>query len=134
MRLFFILTLLAVVLAGCGGNGALPPPAAPARHEPHPMPREEKPRVTIEYLVIHTKWVERTMTPAAADVSAWWETPEGRAAVPVMKRGLAFSGRKNADAAVARLKKGESFDALLTAPGVFLPPSADKADAAREKL
>lgn len=102
--------LLTSVLVACGGQA--PPPATPAgppsSSEPPALPKSlGKPRMTVEYVVVHTKWVEKTMTPNGSDVSAWYETPEGKAAVRPERREMQAKSRKDAEVALARAKKGE---------------------------
>ena len=105
-----VLLLAGVLLAACGGQA--PPPASPANQgastEGSALPKgPSKPRMTVEYVVIHQKWVEKTLSPNAGDVSAWYETPDGKAAVRPERREMTFKTKKDAEAAVARAKKGE---------------------------
>ena len=61
-----LLSLLALVLVACGGQAANPPatPASNPNGEGRELPKAlGKPRVTVEYVVIHQRWVEKTMTP-----------------------------------------------------------------------
>lgn len=102
--------LLALVLVACGGAQTQPPatPASPTPNEGGASPKAPaKPRMTVEYVVIHQKWVEKTMTPNASDVSAWYETPEGKAAVRPDRREMTAKTKKDAEAALARAKKGD---------------------------
>jgi hypothetical protein len=110
MRSFFVL-LVAILLVACGG-GPTPAPATPANagasSEGPALPKAlGKPRVTVEYIVIHTKWVEKTMTPNANELAAWAESADGKAAVRPEREEMTFSNKKEADAALARAKKGE---------------------------
>lgn len=106
-----LLVLVALLLVACGGQA--PPPATPAgpagSSDGSPaLPKAlGKPRITVEYVVVHQKWVEKTMTPNAGDVSAWYETPDGKAAVRPERREMTFKTKKDAEAALARAKKGE---------------------------
>jgi hypothetical protein len=104
-----LLALVAVLLVGCGGRA--PPPASPAgaaAANESPLPKGPgKPRMTVEYVVIHQKWVEKTLTPSSSDVSAWYETPDGKASVRPERRETTVKTKKDADAAIARAKKGE---------------------------
>lgn len=108
-RLFGL--LLALLLVACGGGAQTQPaatPTSPNQNEGGALPKAlGKPRMTAEYVVIHQKWVEKTMTPNAADVSAWYETPDGKAAVRPERRETTAKNKKDADAALARAKKGE---------------------------
>lgn len=109
MKQLFAL-VVALVLVACGGQTPAPQtPAGPSTaNEGGALPKAQgKPRMTVEYVVIHQKWVEKTMTPNASDVSAWYETPEGKAAVRPERREMTAKNKKDADAALARAKKGE---------------------------
>lgn len=105
----YVLPFFALLLVACGGR--TPPPAtptAPPASEGAASPKAPaKARMAVEYVVIHTKWVERTMTPNPADVSAWYESPDGKTAVRPERREMTFKTKKEADAALARAKKGE---------------------------
>jgi hypothetical protein len=127
--LLVVLFAFAFVLVGCGGQA--PPPATPAGPaagtESPGLPKAlGKPRMTVEYAVVHQRWVEKTMTPNASDVSAWYETPEGKGAVRPERREATFKTKKEADAALARAKKGE----VASEETAF----ASAADATFEKL
>lgn len=106
----FLAMFVATLLVACGGGQAAPPatPSSPAQNEAPVLPKAlGKPRMTVEYVVVHTKWVERTMAPSAGDVSAWYETAEGKASVRPERREMQFKTKKDAEAALARAKKGE---------------------------
>lgn len=111
-----LLLCLACATIACGGGAAVEPaPATPrTTHEAPPPPREPaKPRMMVEYVVVHARWVEKNVPAPPADVGAWYETPEGRAAVPPHKCIAPFDSKKKASAALARLKKKEACDAVL---------------------
>lgn len=105
------LLLLALLVVACGGgaqNGPPKAPATPSQNDGAALPKSlGKPRMTVEYVVIHQRWVEKTMTPNANDVSAWYETPEGKAAVRPERRETTAKTKKDAEATLARAKNGE---------------------------
>lgn len=129
------LSLLACASIACGGAANEPPPATPRpRAEPSASPREPaRPRLMVEYVVVHQRWVEKNVPAAPADVAAWYETPEGRAAVPARKCVAPFDAKKTASAALARLKKKEACDAVLTG-ATNVVGELPKADAALATL
>jgi hypothetical protein len=129
MMKHLVLLLGALLLVACGGQA--PPPATPARApESAAVPKAlGKPRMTVEYVVVHTKWVEKTMTPSPNDVSAWYETADGKAVVAPQRRDLIFTTKKKAEAALARVKKGELPETEVI--GLGTNPTID---AAYEKL
>jgi hypothetical protein len=104
-----VVSLIAILLVACGGQ--TPPPATPAgaaATESPALPKAlGKPRMTVEYVVIHQRWVEKTLTPTPGDVSAWYETPDGKTAVRPDRRETTVKTKKDADLALARAKKGE---------------------------
>lgn len=87
----------------------------------------------VEYVLVHQRWVERNLPTAPADVAAWYETPEGRAAVPARKCIAPFESKNAAAAGLARLKKKEPCDAVLR-DGTNVLGGLPKSDAALEKL
>ena len=125
-----LFSLLAALLVACGGQAANPPAtptANPNGDDGKDLPKAlGKPRVTVEYVVIHQRWVEKTMTPNGSEMSAWAETPDGKSAARPERKEGTFKTKKDADAALARAKKGEVAleDAVFNAA----------ADAAFEKL
>ena len=129
MKQLFVL-FLALALVACGG-GQTPTPQTPGGPplgtEGPALPKAlGKPRMTVEYVVIHQKWVEKTMTPNANEMAAWYESADGKAAVRPEREEMTFGTKKEADAALARAKKGEHVmdDA----------PMQNAADAAYDKL
>lgn len=126
-----VFVLLALFAVACGGQS--PPPATPtgpaASSEAPGLPKKlDKPRMTVEYVVIHKKWVEKTMTPSPNEVSAWFEA-EGKTTVAPRREQLAFKSKKSADAALARVKKSEKAE-----PEIADAQADGALDAAFDKL
>jgi len=93
--------LILVFLIACGGNAQNTPPAVPVSPVPA-QKHDDRPRVEVEYVVVHKKWVERAMTPPASDVTAWYETPDGRAAVPDVVEKKSYPTKKAASDAAKK--------------------------------
>lgn len=117
--------LAAVVVIGCGG--AAPPEArsAPAAQSAPPRlpiaePKDES-KTMLEVIVVAERWVEKAMAAPAADVKAWGDVLANRAAIETDARRLLVrvkegasdadekAAKKKAEAALARIKKGEDF-------------------------
>ncbi len=87
----------------------------------------------VEYVLVHQRWVERNLPTAPADVAAWYETPEGRTAVPARKCIAPFESKKAASAALARAKNMEPCEAIGRG-GLDLTGALRKSDAALDAL
>jgi hypothetical protein len=118
--------LFALALTACGA--ARPPeartaPAGETASRPQPLvePRDDAPKLGVEYVAIAVAWVEKYVPAPAAEVRAWAALPESRARVKsaVHDAVVALSAsaspaeetaaKKKADALAARIKKGEVF-------------------------
>lgn len=134
MRALVLGVACAAVACGGAAAGGEPPPAAPrATHEASPSREPAKPSAMIEYVVVHQRWVEKNLPAPPADVAAWYETPEGRAAVAPGTCVAPFDAKKAASAALARAKKKESCEAIGRG-GTDVLGSLPKADAALAAL
>lgn len=131
-----VVVIVALLFVACGGQAPGPvAPATPPAHDGPALPKAlGKPRITVEYVVIHQRWVENTMTPDARDVGAWYETPEGKAAVPARRRSIDFVAKKKAETALVRLKKGDAFEKVAETADVVSTKDDTKIDTAYEKL
>jgi hypothetical protein len=116
---------IAMMLVACGG-GAGPEartpaaPSGPTRPLPIAEPQEEA-KTMIEVIVVPERWVEKTLAAPPGDVKAWSEVLANRASIQTdarhvlvrVKQGAAEAedraARKKAEAALARVKKGEDF-------------------------
>lgn len=121
---FVACALVAFALAACGGQApaSAPPAQTPATAGGRTAPEKSIP--ALEYVVVKTRWVERYVPAAQGDVRTWAEAPENANAALLFRHILirapesatpaqVATAKKQAEAALARVNKGEDFAKVM---------------------
>lgn len=113
--------LSVALLVGCGSP---PQPAQPPTATilpPVTGAKPEAPPLTIEYVVLRRRWVEKFVPTPAADVKTWSELPENAGTLPGSFRHILFKVaadakeadklaiKKKAQSSLDRIKRGDDF-------------------------
>jgi hypothetical protein len=123
-----VVSALALILSttalACGGANPEPVVPTPPPEKPINTVAPAHSPLAVEYVIVKTKWVEKTLSPAPADVKAWSEDSANTAAVSGSFRHILVkvektapakdvdAAKKKAEGILARAKKGEDFATL----------------------
>jgi hypothetical protein len=100
---------------GCGGNTQPAQPPTATILPPVNGAKPEAPPLTIEYVVLKRRWVEKFVPAPAPEVKTWSELPENAGTLPGSFRHILFkvaADAKDADKAAIKKKAQSSLDKI----------------------